>query len=155
MSLCLEGKLRAPVCEWLVEHGLTPVFEVYMSHGTCDIIGVEFFERVGRRLPDIKCVHAIELKRSNFAGVLVQATKHQPLVHATWAAMPIASIEKARDSTLTKFAIYGVGLLGISEHFNAVDIVTPAMLNKDNLDFSRMRNKLWRRREEWRERLNR
>lgn len=62
--------MRQAVCGWLIGQGMVPVFEVFMGPHTCDFIGVEFADRVGRRIPPVSRTMAIELKLDDVAGVI-------------------------------------------------------------------------------------
>lgn len=148
MSATKEGLLRPPVSMWLDAQGYTPVFEVCLS-GCCDIVGANFAERIGRRVPEIRQTCAVELKLHDIAGVLQQAKGNCWHVNYSWAAMPKARISKCRPQTLRQFEDAGVGLLAVDG--DAVEVVIQPKRNDIQHKF--IHRKLWRRRREWRDRL--
>ncbi len=151
MSMCKEGKLRRPVIDWLCSLGMTPVFEVYLRHGTCDIVGVQWGERFGRSVPAMLRIVAIELKVSDVAGVLRQAEANRPYIGESYAAMPKWRTQKMRQSTLQSFKDAGVGLISVTEE-SCRCLVMP-LVNLD-ADSQMMKRKLWRRRDQWPKRID-
>lgn len=151
--LCLEGKLREPVVRWLQAQQMTPVFEVYLMAGTCDIVGVQFGQRVGRLIPPAVQICAVELKLHDVAGVLRQAISNRYYVTHSWAAMPAPRVAKMASRTIRKFIVAGVGLLSVDKSVTVV--VKPNPSQPDTCWFTNnLPRKLWRRREEWPERIN-
>ena len=128
---------------------MNPVFEVYLAGGTCDIVGVQFSDRIGRRIPSIKQLVSVELKMDDVAGVLHQCSNNRNRVSECWAAMPADRINRMRKSTVDKFIEAGVGLLSISEKVEQICVP-----KENKVDSSRMIKKLWRRRDEWKSRID-
>ena len=132
----LEKELREPVTKWLQARGYDVVVEFLICHYV-DVIGCKFGKRVGRRVPPLNCVIAVELKLSDVASVIFQASNNRHYVYESWAAMPQERIDDMREKTLLKFAHAYVGLLSI--HDGEANVIIPA---KINCGFQR---RLWRR----------
>ena len=109
----VENEMRAPVVKWLQSQGMECAHECMFS-GYCDVIGFEFASRVGRSIPPLKRVIAVELKMSNVRAVIQQARNNKYVVSASYAAMPSFRCAKMRETTLKKFKAAGVGLLSVN-----------------------------------------
>lgn len=149
-----EKWMRSQVCRWLVENGLTPIFEVYLCH-TCDFVGVEFAEQTGRLIPAIKRSIAVELKLDDVAGVIKQSVLNQHRVATVYAAMPKGRVTKMRPETIDKFRLQGIGLLSVTAF--GVEVVVEPIASPKFKPTAFMANtfhrRLWRRRKEWIKRL--
>lgn len=144
MSHAIEGTLRRPVVAWIIAAGMTPVFEVW-GCGRCDVVGVRFEPRVGRRIPKIAELISVELKMHDIAGVLRQCENNRHHFRFSWAAMPIGRIVKMQQRTIDKFIRAGVGLLSVAG--GRVGVVVKPQINEVSL--TAMQRNLWRRREEY------
>lgn len=149
MSIAIEGSLRRPVIAWLQSQGMNPVFEVWCS-SICDIVGVAWHPRVGRSIPEIADICAIELKMDDVAGAIRQCSRYRYSIPNCWAAMPLDRIWRMRPSTHDKFVDAGIGLIAVDKSSCRV-ILYPV---KSGADPSSMKNKLWARREEWKDRID-
>jgi hypothetical protein len=158
MSINKEGKLRIPIIKWLESFNMTPVFEVYVNSGVADIVGVEFYPKIGRLIPKIKKMCIIELKLDDAADVIRQAKNNLCHCKSSFAAMPIDRINKFRPGTLQKFKDAGVGLLSI-ETFSApyiYETVVKVEFGDVNFfcdEYHPFRKKLYRRKDEWEQRI--
>ena len=151
VSIEIEGKLRRPVIRWLESLAMTPVFEVYCCGGTCDIVGCQWGERVGRFIPPLLRCIAVELKINDAGAVLNQAKKNRNRVRESYAAMPTSRVALMTPRTISKFKEAGVGLLSVG--INSLDVAIIAVANLD-ADPNRLKQKLWRRRDEWTDRID-
>jgi hypothetical protein len=147
MSDHLEGLLRPPVAQWLHSQGMNPVFEVMLG-GCCDVVGVRWGVRVGKRIPAIIETHAVELKLHDVAGVIRQARWNRHGVTFSWAAMPSERFTKMRPGTLAQFEEWGIGLLEVGK-----DVVVRVPASRGESSGDHLAKKLWRRRGEWSQRL--
>lgn len=111
----LEAELRPAVHAWLVNQGLTVIYEFQMG-GYCDMVGVKFARRAGRGVPPATDAVAVELKLSDVAGVIVQAKGNRHSVRASCAAMPWSRVAKMRGKTREQFREAGIGLLAVTEN---------------------------------------
>ena len=131
--------MRPAVDAWLRERGCVPVHETHLRH-RCDVIGVQFANRVGRSIPDVVLAVAVELKLTDVAGVIRQAGENLHYVHESYAAMPAERCDVMRPATLQKFADWGVGLLAVSPEEVQV-LIRSGRGSWQN----RLQQKLWRR----------
>ena len=136
-----EREMRPLVSQWLRDQGLIPIWEVQTVH-LCDIIGVQFEERTGRRIPELLRTIAIELKLSDIGGVLRQAQNNQYRCDESWAAMPSDLCRSMRGATLLRFENAGVGLLSVGDV--DITIIRPAKFDKVIVSEAFKKN-LWRR----------
>ena len=134
--IMLEKELREPVTNWLQQRGYDVVTE-FLIGGYVDVIGCKFGKRVGRRVPPLLHIVAVELKLSDVAGVISQARNSWPHVHESWTAMPQERIDKMLEKTLLKFKYAHVGLLSI--HEGQVKVILPPKINYG------FQKRLWRR----------
>ena len=107
-----EKELRPTVEAWLQEQGYYVAHEVMLS-GYCDLTGCKWAERVGRRIPPMIEIMAVELKIKDIRGVLYQAKNNKWFVDYSYAAMPLQKCKIMKPKTLQLFKNIGVGLLGI------------------------------------------
>lgn len=138
-----ERDMREPVKSWLMERGYLPAIEFWLTNAGCaDIVAGAYAARVGRRIPKLEEVVAVELKLRDVAGVLVQAKRNRYLCDWSYAAMPQERVEKMRLSTLGKFSKAGIGLLSVGNEIK--ETISPA--RGDGLPDGRSQvNQLWRR----------
>jgi len=109
-----ESEMRLKVVALLHAEGLEVCHESNKLNN-CDLVGFEFEPRVGRSVPKVKRVWAIEMKVSYYLDVLGQAMRHQPRVNKSFAAMPSYVLEKARPQTIARFTEQGIGMIAVSE----------------------------------------
>jgi len=109
-----EAEMRLKVVALLHAEGLEVCHESNKLRN-CDLVGFEFEPRVGRPVPKVKRVWAIELKVKNFIDVLSQSMSHQPRVNKSFAAMPSEVLLKARPESLSQFEEQGIGMIAVSE----------------------------------------
>ena len=108
-----EKDMRQPVVDWLHDHGFEDAHEVWTG-AWCDIVGFRFAPRVGRPIPRLREVIAIELKVSNVSQVIFQARGNKLVVNASYAAMPFERCRRMRLTTRAQFAKNGIGLLSVT-----------------------------------------
>lgn len=121
-----EKTLRPVVAAWLQEQGYYVAHEAMLSDGYCDLTGCQWAERIGRRIPSMLKIVAVELKIRDICGVLGQAETNCRYADFSYAAMPLQKCESMRAATLRKFREKGVGLIGVS---HCVNIIVPARKN--------------------------
>jgi hypothetical protein len=134
-----EREMRPIVARWLEGLGYTVVFEypcLWDAPGICDVVGVRFAERTGRRIPAIDSLVAVELKLDDVAGVLDQCYNNRLAVHESYAAMPTERIERMRPETIRRFTLQSIGLLAVAPSGD-VEVVIPPN--------DRVRRALWRK----------
>ena len=113
---CRESEMREPVTGWLIDRGYLPCVEFWLTNaGITDIVAGSYDPRIGRRIPTLRKVVAIELKLTDVAGVIAQAQINRRLCDWSYAAMPVERVEKMRKDTLYKFRNAGVGLLAVGD----------------------------------------
>ncbi len=137
----LERELRAPVHAWLVARGMTPVYELLLG-GYCDMVGLRFAERVGRPIPALLEVVAVELKLVRIAEVLDQAKNNRPHAHESYAAMPADRCARMLGATLAEFERAGVGLLSIGD---VVDVMIKPVGTPEGARTEWYRKRWWAR----------
>jgi len=115
-----EKEMRPTVVKWLEDQGLYVAHEVSVSGGWCDLVGVLWADRVGRRIPPIMLIMAVELKITDVAGVLYQARGNLENCDFSYAAMPAERCEKMRPATLRMFTDAGIGLLSVNSGVRTV-----------------------------------
>ncbi len=120
-----EKDLRPIVEVWLQEQNYYVAHEVMLS-GYVDLTGCKWAPRIGRRIPPIIRIMAVELKISDIKGVLIQARNNCYFTDYSYAAMPLEKCQSMRLKTLKRFEDIGVGLLGVN---NNVEIIIPAKRN--------------------------
>jgi len=138
-----ESDMREPVKAWLVDRGYLPCVEFWLTNaGITDIVAGAYGPRVGRRIPTLEEVVAVELKLTDVAGVISQARANRHLCDWSYAAMPVERVDKMRAGTLDKFASEGIGLLAVGDEI--VERIAPIQGN--GLPEGRREVKqLWRR----------
>jgi hypothetical protein len=134
-----EKDLRPTVEAWLQEQGYYVAHEVMLS-GYCDLTGCKWAERIGRRIPPMIEIMAVELKIRDIRGVLYQAKNNRWFVDYSYAAMPLQKCEKMNSSTLRLFKNIGVGLLGVSD---CVDVIVKARKKEIPRYSSNICRRLW------------
>ena len=120
-----EKILRPKVEAWLKKQGFYVAHEVMLS-GYVDLTGCKWAQRIGRRIPPIIELMAVELKISDIKGVLRQAKNNSYFTDYSYAAMPCEKCESMRGKTLERFENFGIGLLGVN---NSVKVIIPARKN--------------------------
>ena len=135
-----EKELRPHIIEWLKANGYEVAHECASMHN-CDVVGFQFYEREGKRIPNLKRVIAIELKISDFNGVLTQCRSHRYYANQVFAAMPSVNVDKMKYETRVNFSEQGIGLLSIIE--NGCVAIGEVSLSYDP-DFSGIHKALWR-----------
>lgn len=111
-----ESDMRESVKQYLLLRGFVPVVEFWLHNsGITDIVAGAYAPRVGRRIPELQEVVAVELKLNDVAGVIRQAKLNRHLSDWSFAAMPEPRIRKMRDDTLNKFGEHGIGLLSVGD----------------------------------------
>ena len=146
--ICKEGTLRKPVISWLESLGMSPVFEVYY----CDVVGAQWAERIDRRIPALLRVVGVELKMDDVSGVIRQCQSNRHRYRECFAAMPSERISRMSNSTLNKFRRDGIGLLSVLG--NICSCVIMPISNLDVVSHDHLKSNLWRRRDEWRGRVD-
>lgn len=138
-----ESDMREPVKAWLMDRGYLPAVEFWLTNaGITDIVAGAYAARVGRKIPTLQQVVAVELKLSDVAGVISQATMNRHRCDWSYAAMPIERVEKMRNRTLDKFAEVGVGLLAVGNEI--VERIVPRQGNGLPIERREVKQ-LWRR----------
>ena len=124
--MSITEKILRPIVEsWLQEQGYYVAHEVMLS-GYVDLTGCKWAQRIGRRIPPIIEIMAVELKIRDIKGVLRQARNNCYFTDYSYAAMPIGRCNKMKSETLRIFENIGVGLLGVNDN---VKIIIPARKN--------------------------
>ena len=123
-----EKALRPVVEAWFQKHGYYVAHEVMLAGGYCDLTGCKWEERIGRRIPKMQEIVAVELKINDVRGVLYQAENNKYVADTSYAAMPINKCARLKLKTLHLFESIGVGLLGVSS-LRGVVIIVPALKN--------------------------
>lgn len=137
-----ERDMREPVTRYLIERGFLPAVEFWLHGcGQADIVAGLYAKREGRKIPTLLEVVAIELKLSDFAGVLKQAARNKDCCDWSYIAMPSERIAKMRAATKIAIISEGIGLLSVDEEVR--ECITPAR-GPGLKAASRIRN-LWRR----------
>lgn len=137
-----EFDLRKPVIEFFERKGYICLVECYLCGGFCDIVALKYFERVGRKIPDIKFLLAVELKISNIASVVRQAEKNIYRSNASFIAIPKERFMKLRESSLNRIKNLGLGVITIDG--NSVKVKVLPKASKPKLT-KRLKKKLWSR----------
>lgn len=132
----LERELRTPVEAWLESRGYWVVHELLIG-GYCDLYGVSFGPREGRRMPRPQATAAVELKLEDFGGALHQACLYSHCANHTYIAMPARRFAKMLDKTLARATSKGIGLLAVGA---GVEVVVEAELKPFE-----MRKNLWKK----------
>jgi hypothetical protein len=122
-----EKTLRPIVEAWLQKYKYYVAHEVMLC-GYCDLIGCKWEERIGRRIPRMREIIAVELKINDIRGVLYQAKNNRYYADTSYAAMPINKCARMKPEKLQLFKNIGVGLLGVS-FLRGVVIIVPAQKN--------------------------
>jgi len=137
-----ESDMLPAVNAWLAERGCAVLHESMTVGwtGHCDAIGVRFVERIGRRIPPLDLVVAVELKLVDVAGVIRQARTNLSVAHESYAAMPRVRCREMLAATEDKFRQAGVGLLSVNG-----PRVTMVIASGPGYRGDRFRKKLWRR----------
>lgn len=149
-----EKDLRQPVEKWLEYCGYWVIHEILIG-GYCDILGVRFETRIGRRIPNIVDTIAIELKLTNLSQALSQAKTYSHYVTRAYVAMPEDRINHMRGSTIAKVQETGIGLISVKNHLVTVVLKAPvgAYYSK-SLTYpewnKRHKRNLWRRTKRYR-----
>lgn len=111
-TITRESDMRPAIIDWLNARRCKVLHEC-VAMGNCDVVGVRFAERHGRRIPPLENLITIELKMRDVAGVIRQAEKHVGVANGSFAAMPLERCQRMRDSTRERFWQAGVGLLAV------------------------------------------
>ena len=128
MDFKLEKQMKEPVVKWLEGQGYFVAYEILLS-GWCDLVGCKWAERVGRRIPTILEAMAIELKLDDIGGAIYQAKWNLRIgASRSYAAMPLARIDRMRPATIRRFGNEGIGLLGVSP--DEITIITESTQNE-------------------------
>ncbi len=118
-ELKTEKNLR-PIAEtWLRGGGYYVAHEVMLS-GYCDLTGCKWAKRIGRRIPSMLEIVAVELKIKDISGVLRQARVNCYYADFSYAAMPLKKCKSMRTATLQRFEKEGIGLLGICQNVKVI-----------------------------------
>ena len=145
-----ERDMRPAVTDWLVRMGYRVGYE--LSPGRvgfyADVVGVLFAPRIGRSIPDLLQVVAVELKLRDLPGVLAQARWNAQWAHASYAAMPAEffkqKMTRARQRHLDEFGDSGIGLLSVNVQSGDVRFVVSFGRNYPPYDRGRERRYWWR-----------
>ncbi len=135
-----ERKMRPIVTNWLQNQGYDCIYEILIG-GYCDIVAFKFAPRIGRPIPNLLSVVAIELKMSDVKGVFEQAAGNQHHVNISYAAMPSERIAKMRPATRIRFVQLGIGLLAVEEERVELSIRPLPIFDKRE---QHLKQKLWR-----------
>lgn len=140
----LEKHMTDTVGEWCLEQSLNPLRELWLSGttGPVDVVAVRFAERIGKPIPAVERVIAIELKLDDVSGVIGQC-RHSRAAHAVFAAMPRERIDRMRSATVQRFRDEGIGLLAV-DIAHGITVVVYAEEHADPIG-QHIRRKLWRR----------
>ncbi len=111
--------MRPSAARWLKTQGYLPICEMYLWH-TCDFVGARFGQRVGRAIPALEKVVAVELKLTDTSGVLRQCLKNAGMVSQSYAMMPCYQVSKMTRRSLDQFDASGIGLLSVGESVEMV-----------------------------------
>lgn len=145
----LEKEMRPAVIEWCKMQGLTPICEILCFSHYADFIAVKFQERVGRGIPKLERVVGIELKLSDYAGVLRQCRSLTHWCHEVYAVIPKANILRMKQATREKFRQDGIGMLPHICHcriIGATEIeAAKRVLTHDEKSWKWFERKLWNR----------
>jgi len=114
-----EKELYLPVENLLREQGYFLAYEI-MIGGYCDMVACKWYDRIGRRIPDIKEVICIEFKIDKIADVIRQAKSNLYFCNKSYVAMPAYVVAAMRQNTLAKFEDAGIGLLSINEKVSQI-----------------------------------
>lgn len=139
MGFHTENDMRPAVEAWLRSNGYEVVHEIMLCC-YCDLIGLRYAERVGRRIPPLECVAAIELKIRAIAEVRWQAEQNRRYAHYSYAAMPASLCDRMRAKTLKSFEDLGLGLLAVGDE--AVEVVVQPVINELELS-QHVAKRLW------------
>ena len=121
-----EKKLRPSVEAWLHKQGLYVAHEVMLCN-YCDLIGCKWAERVGRRIPAMTEIVAVELKIKDILGVIDQAKTNCTVADFSYAAMPFQLCHSMREVSLKRFENAGIGLIAVSQ--SVATVIIPARKN--------------------------
>ena len=138
-----ERDMRPMIDDWLRDRDFVPAHECLLSAYVeyVDVLGIRFCPRVGRAIPELDMLVAVELKLNDIAGVLRQSRSNRHYVHFAYAAMPEDRCKRMREKTRDKFRVAGIGLLAIGEE---VSETIPARFNDLKVgDYRRKQH--WRR----------
>lgn len=139
-----ERDMRDPVKLYLQSRHFVPVVEFCLhGAGITDVVAGIYAPRVGRRVPELLEVAAVELKLTDVGGVLKQAIRNRLCCDWSYIAMPSHRIEKMRQSTRDVIRESGVGVLSVDVH-GVKEVICPARGGCFPRDCTRART-LWRR----------
>jgi len=141
-----EFDLRTPVCSYLLAREYFPAVEFWLHNGgCCDIVAGKYADRVGRSVPNLLRVVAVELKLEKVGEALGQAKRNAPHCDWSYVAMPSDRVRKLKCSTRLRFRKEGIGLIEVHEDLSeVVEVIAP----KHQATFGyrdKNRKKLWRR----------
>lgn len=138
-----EKDMQKPVQEWLASQGFVSTRELCTSsYNPMDIVAGRFMERIDRRIPPLLETIAIELKLSNMAEVLRQATRNRRAVDRSFAAMPVSRCARLTDKCRIAFLIEGVGLLAVDTQ-SVTEVIPARRTPTGTPDF--IKRNLWRK----------
>ncbi len=141
----LERDMQMCIHAWLKRTPETKVIYEFRMVGYCDMVGVLFARRVGRQIPQVIKTTAVELKLTDIAGVLVQATANRHCVHESFAAMPMSRVNRMRSQTLLLFRDAGIGLLAVDVQSSLVFVAVSPGIALPSMDPESFRRRWWAR----------
>ena len=140
MEFRFESEMLDPVVRWLGDRGYLAATEILLG-GFIDIVAGRYGDRPspGRR-PQLLDAVAIELKLTDAAGVIAQATTNAWDLQS-YCAMPRSHCLRMRSDTVEKFRTAGVGLLSVSTE--SARVWVPAPSRSGPVD-RRINDRIWR-----------
>ncbi len=138
--------MRPAVMEWCRQHLLTPVCEVSVKSHLADVVAVRFAPRPGRTIPRAEMIVGIELKLTDYTGVMQQCNSLASWCHVVYAVIPQSNFLRMRGHVKDRFKAGGIGLLGYESDsvVSQIPPVTRKPLVSDH-ELSRFERNLWRR----------
>jgi len=141
-----EAEMLPAVETWLREQGCVSLPETKLAWHLCDVVGVKFAERTGRRIPAIETVIAVELKVNDLAGVRRQTAANGPYAHYSWAALPAERVLRMAKRSLASFLSKGIGILAVDVAAGTVEMYQYTFSWTMTPEISdRRRRNFWRR----------
>lgn len=138
-----EHEMCEPVIMWLRGQGFVCTRELLCRwFNPMDIAAGLWEPRISRRIPRLIESVAVELKLSNVAAVLRQATRNQSSVDRSFAALPADRCERIGAEARSRFSALGIGILSVERH--AVIEVLPARRSAEGTH-PRIAKNLWRK----------
>ena len=118
----VENDMLPAVVKWLRAKGCEILTEIQLGC-YCDVVGVEFFPRTGRAIPQIKTSHAVELKLTDHARAFEQAKCYAYHGGYVWIAMPDDTVSRMRPETIRRLFRHEIGLLSVDVQNDAVVVI--------------------------------